>query len=243
SALMIDDAAGGRDDERAIGELELADAILDDVAPHAALARYGGWHAEEKTNEVGVVHVQIDKRSADLFGIIEVFEPERIGNHALEAATEELAIFTAGYGLPRKRVFGQQRQAVADEDLLVRVFSGLHDLVTLGRGEAHGLFDEDVLAGAEGGDRGFGVQIRRQADIDEVDRRIVEEPIKARVLRHVTDIDFLARRAEIALDSPPVAAELSFVSRADGRKLDPFRLLVRKVVNPTHEADAGETNT
>ena len=68
AALLIDDAAGGGDDERGIGELELADAVFDDVAAHPSLARDGRRHAEEQPDEVGVVNVQIDERPADFFG-------------------------------------------------------------------------------------------------------------------------------------------------------------------------------
>ena len=35
-ALLVDDAAGRRDDERGIGELELADAVFDRFAAQAA---------------------------------------------------------------------------------------------------------------------------------------------------------------------------------------------------------------
>ena len=55
-------------------------------------------------------------------------------------------------------------------------------------------------------------------------------------------IDFLAGRAEIALDAAPVAGEPALVARADGGDLHALRLLVREVVNPTHEADADETD-
>ena len=118
AALLVDDAAGGGDDERRIGELELADAVFDDVATHSALAGDGRGHAEEQADEMRVVNVQIDERSADFFRIPKVFEPQRIGNHAFEVAAEQLAIFAAVDQLAGVGIFGQKRQAVADENLL-----------------------------------------------------------------------------------------------------------------------------
>src|SRR5262245_27229051 len=192
---------------------------------------------------MGVVHVQIDERAADFFGVPKVLEPEWVGNDALEMAAEEFSILAARYGGADKGVLGQKGEALADQNLLFCFLGGLHNCVAFGGREAHRLFDQDVLAGAKGGDRSFGVQVWRQADIDQVDRGVTQEPIKARVLCHATQIDLLARRTEIALDSSPVAAELSFFARADRGELDSLRFLIREVVNPTHEADAEEANS
>ena len=50
--------------------------------------------------------------------------------------------------------------------------------VALGGREAHRLFDEHVLAGFQRRDRRFGMQIRRQADIDEVDRLVGQQIVE-----------------------------------------------------------------
>ena len=85
--------------------------------------------------------------------------------------------------LRAKAYSGKKRQAVADEDLLARFFGRFHDLVALGSRQTHRLFDEDVLAGLQRGDRRLGVQIRRQADIDQVDRLVGEQVLKIGIFR------------------------------------------------------------
>jgi hypothetical protein len=128
---------------------------------------------------------------------------------------------------------------VADENLLARLLRCFHHFVAVGRGERHRLLDEYVLAGFERGDRRFGVQVRRQAQIDQVDFRIAKQFLDVAVLRQSRRIDLLARRPEIALDTAPIARQLLRIASTNRRQLHSLRLLVGKVVNPAHKADAG----
>src|SRR3954467_4084863 len=94
-----------------------------------------------------VMHVQIDERPANFFRIEEILEPERIGNHPLEMAAKEPAIFAAVNRFASEGVFGQERQNVTDKDLLARLLSSLHDLIAFDCRQSHRLFDENMLAG------------------------------------------------------------------------------------------------
>src|SRR5436190_17366766 len=117
TALLVDDTARRADGEGPIGKLKLRVAVFDHFPPHSPLAGDSRRHAEQEADEVGVVNVQVDKRPADLPRIVEVLEPKRIGNDALEMTAEELAVLAAGDEFSSVHVFGQKRQDVADENL------------------------------------------------------------------------------------------------------------------------------
>src|SRR5206468_4282799 len=112
-------------------------------ASHSAPAGNSRWHSEKQPNEVRVMYVQIDERPANLFGVVKIFEPERIGDDPLEMAAKQLAVFAAHNGLMSEGVLGEKRQAVADEDLLARFIGRAHDLIALGGRQAHRLFDKN----------------------------------------------------------------------------------------------------
>src|SRR5262245_2584423 len=116
TALLVDHAAGGGDDERGIGELKLANAVFDHLAAlcswrraaQSTLARDSRRHTEEQPDEVGIVDVEIDERAADFFWIPKVLEPERVRDDALEMAAEQLTVFAAIDCLAGVGVLGQE---------------------------------------------------------------------------------------------------------------------------------------
>ena len=84
AALLVQDAAGRRDHKRRIGKPELARALLNHFAPHPTLTGDGRRHAEQEANEMRIVNMQIDERPADGARVVEILDPERIGDHPFE---------------------------------------------------------------------------------------------------------------------------------------------------------------
>ena len=144
--LLVDDAAGRRNDERLVGELKLAHAVFDRLAAHTPLARHRRGHSEKQADEMSIVDSQIDERAADLRRVVKVLDPERIGNDSLEMAPEQFAILAANNRLAGECVFGQQWQHLPHQHLAFGFVAGPHDAVTFRRGQAHRLFDEHMLA-------------------------------------------------------------------------------------------------
>src|SRR5262245_56531599 len=82
----------------------------------------------------------------------------------------------------------------------------------------------------------------RVADVDQIDFRVREQVVQALVLLNPSQIDHLARRAEVSADGAPVPRELGLIAAADCGELCALEVLVGKEVNPAHEADADEAD-
>ena len=84
------------------------------------------------------------------------------------------------------------------------------------------------------------MQIRRQAKIDDVDRRVGEQRVERVIRVDALQIHLLPRRAKVAFDGAPVAGELLGIAGADGPHLGAANTLGRLIMNHPHEADAGD---
>ncbi len=157
-------------------------------------------------------------------------------------AAEELAIFATADELAGMGVLRQKRQHMSDQELFSGLLRRLHHLVAFGGRQPHRLFDEDMFAGLERSDGGAGMQMRRQADVYQFDLGIAKQPCKIGILCHAGQIHLLPWRAEVPLNSPPIAGQTLRIARADCRELDTFDVLVGQIVSPAHKADADETD-
>jgi hypothetical protein len=72
----------------------------------------GGWN---RSNEVGVVHVQIDQGSTDAIGLKEIRQPQGVGDDPFEGTSHQSAVFPALDDLASVGVFRKERQHVADQ--------------------------------------------------------------------------------------------------------------------------------
>src|SRR5947207_1629270 len=95
AALLIDDAAGGRQGQILVAEQELRREEFDGFTSQASAAKYRLGHAAQQADEVCVVDVQVDDRTADRAGIEKVFDPTRIGDDALEMPAQQASVFSA----------------------------------------------------------------------------------------------------------------------------------------------------
>lgn len=99
-----------------------------------------------------------------------------------------------------------------------------------------------MLACFQGRDRRLFVQVGRQADIDQVDLRVVQHVFQAGVGVHLRDIDLLARGAKVPFDSPPIPFLLLRVPRSKRSDVHAADLLIGQVMNPAHKADAYDSD-
>jgi len=78
-------------------------------------------------------------------------------------------------GLSARSQPGQKRMHMAGMTSLPLFAGGVGDAANVGDGCGDGLFEEDVLAGLEGGDGDGGVGVGGGADADEVDGWVLDE--------------------------------------------------------------------
>src|SRR5262249_13886725 len=110
------------------------------------------------------------------------------------------------------------------------------------RPEGDGLLDQDVFAGAEGGEGGGRVLLGGVADVDEVDVGVGEEVVEPLVRLDAGEVHDLSGPAEVAADAAPVAGEPLGVAAADGGDLGVAQLAGGQVVDHAHEADADDAD-
>jgi len=83
-----------------------------------------------------------------------------------------------------------------------------------------------------------GVEMRREAEVDQVDGGVGEHRVEALEGLHAAQVHLLAGRAEVALDAAPVARPTLRIARRNRRKAQSGDRLVREPVDPAHEPDA-----
>src|SRR5260221_1429629 len=74
-------------------------------------------HSKQQSDEMRIVNVQVEHRSAPVLRLPIIGEPRWIRDHALEAAAAKHAILTAAYCLEGPSVFGKEWHHMADEQL------------------------------------------------------------------------------------------------------------------------------
>ncbi len=85
--------------------------------------------------------------------------------------------------------------------------------------------------------------LRRVADIDEIDIRIVKELIKVVVGVVPGEVHLRATRAEVASDAAPVAGPFFGVPAANTGHPSAFEFAGGQVVNHAHKANADDANS
>jgi hypothetical protein len=95
------------------------------------------------------------------------------------AQLADLAGAGAAHGF---QVVGFEVAAVADHQLLAGLFAGGDHGFAFGRGDGHRLLAHHVLARCGGADGVLGVHRHRQADVDDVDVRIVLDAVEILVI-------------------------------------------------------------
>ena len=131
---------------------------------------------------MGVVHVQVEHRPAQLGGIEIAGHPTGLGNDPLEMSAKQLPVFAADDRLIGEAVLGKEGQDVADLQDFSRRRGRLRHPLRIGRGQGDRLFAEDVLAGLQRGDGHGRVQGRGKANIDHVHVGVAEEFVQIGVL-------------------------------------------------------------
>src|SRR5689334_10375254 len=129
---------------------------------------------------------------------------------------------------------------MADHKQSIGLVGGFNHAIAIGKRERHWFFTEHVLTGFECADGNIRVLRRGKRDIDQVDVRISQNVIQVRVGSDTFQVDLIAGRAKVALNSSPVAGQPLGIPRADGGHAGTSQPLVGEPVNPTHEADAYE---
>ncbi len=75
SALLVDHARGGRNAKLGVGKVKNSLAIRNHLAACPADRVNSSWHAKEQANQVRIMDVQVQHRSADLCRVVEVGQP------------------------------------------------------------------------------------------------------------------------------------------------------------------------
>ena len=107
---------------------------------------------------------------------------------------------------------------VADEQDAPGAPARLDDLLRVGDRGGDGLFEEDVLAGLEGGDGGLGVLVPHGADGDGIDLRIGEHVVVVAV--EFFDAEFFAKGGQAVLGAGAQGGELEVGDAGDGFGVD-----------------------
>ena len=131
---------------------------------------------------------------------------------------------------------------MADQYLLARLFTSRNHTLTVRCSQCHRLFAKNVLACFQGLDGLVCMPVRRQANVYHVDRRIGKQLIEVGVTLNSGKVDLFSRWAEVSLNASPIPCPFGLRSRADCRDVDSFDLLIRQPVDPTHEADSGDSD-
>ena len=84
--------------------------------------------------------------TATTLRVVEILEPQRVGDHAFEVAAQQRAVLAAGNQLACVRVFRKHRQHVPDQDLPLGSLGGLHHPLAVRHRQRHRLFAQHVLA-------------------------------------------------------------------------------------------------
>ncbi len=242
ATLLIDGAARGLDDTVWVVEVEQRVPKFGQAQLIGTAGDDAAWHAEHETDEVGVVDMQIEHGSADLFGKPVVFEPKRLRDDAFEGAAADAAEFAALDVLEGPGVFGEVRQHVADVKLASSGLGGAKHAAAIGDGERHGLFAKYMLATGESAKGDVDMQGRGKGDVNQVDRIVCEQIGQIGVRAHAGEIHLLAAGAEVTLDLAPIAGEAFAVLLAECDNSYIAELLIGEVVNHPHEAEAGNAD-
>ena len=79
-------------------------------------------------------------------------------------------------------------------------------------------------------------------DVDDIDVWIGQQLVEPFMRRDVAQLHLLARWPKITLDASPITSSFLGVARSDGRDFYSRHLLIGKVVDHAHEADAGDSD-
>ncbi len=243
ASLLRDDARHRVDDQLRIGETKQGVAVLDDRLAHPTLADDLRGHSEQQPDQMGIVYVEVDQWPSHSLRVVEVLQPERIRDDALEGAAPRGSVGAVLDPAQDLRVLGEHGQHVPDEQLtVIGAGRGHHSLTGLGR-QGHRLLAEHMLAVLERGDRRVGMQVGRQAQIHQVDGVVRQQVIQLSVGGQARGVDLFARRPEVALDIAPIASQLLLATSTDRGHFGFLTAPIGQVVDPTHEPDAGNTYT
>lgn len=128
----------------------------------------GDAAGEEVDGEVDVVSAGVVEEAAAEFGeglpVVATVE-----GGGVVAEVEEAAEEIGGEDLLEVEEFGAETVGLIDEEFFAGLLGGGEHLIGLGDGHGHGFFDDDVFAGAEGGDGFVGVVEGRGGKDDDVD--------------------------------------------------------------------------
>ncbi len=146
------------------------------------------------------------------------------------------------HAVHHRAVHGEEAYHLGDHQDAAAASGGVEHGIRRSGIERHGLFDQHVLAGVEGGNGRRSVQVRRQADVDGLGPRVVDGLAPVAVGGDVREVLPLARPADVALNAGEIARELARVVARDGHQLRPRDAGQRLEVGRSHEAQADDRN-
>ena len=121
----------------------------------------------------------------------------------------------------------EERQHVRHHEQLAGLGRSLqHGVGVLSR-QRDGLLDENVFSCSQSGPRHFRMQMRRRADVDEIDIGIGAQFFKARIALDVAEIHPGTGRSKVTPNTAPVTGEFVGIARADSRDPPTPQLLRR----------------
>ena len=139
-------------------------------------------------------------------------------------------------------ILGEEREDMRHHKIFIFLLRQCNYLIRIINGNGDGFFDEGMFARVEGCHADRFVQLRRQADIHQIDFFIGEERVNLAIFADMREIFDAAARTEVALNPGPVAVQFFGIACANRYDFGTGDALDAVVVDHAHKPDADNAN-